>query len=62
MNILVNGKYRHPPLGFVVPSIPDFRSMYRKLAETTPVYLCLAVLNEQKFGVLLINTLRKPRE
>ena len=30
--VTVNGKYRDPPLVFVVPSIPDFRSMYRKLA------------------------------
>ena len=33
--VTVNGKYRYPPLAFV-PTIADFRSMYRKLAENRP--------------------------
>ena len=36
--------------------------MYRKLAENPQVYLCLAVLNEDKLEVLLIDTLLKPGE
>ena len=31
--------------------------MYRKLAENPPGYLCLAVLQEDKFGVSPIDTL-----
>ena len=59
----VNGRYRYPPLGFVVPSTADFCSMYRKLAENPPVYLCLVVLNQDKFGALhSLDTLGKPRE
>ena len=58
----VNGKYRYPPLGFVVPSSANVRSMYRKLAGNPPVHLCLVVLNGDKFGVLLTDTLGKPRE
>ena len=58
-----DSKYRHPHLGFVGPSIADFRSVYRKLGGNQPVYLCLAVLIKTgKFGVLLIDTLDKPRE
>ena len=44
--VTVSGKYRYPPLGLVVPSVAEFRLIYRKLAENTTVYLCLAVLNE----------------
>ena len=33
------------PSWFVVPSIADFRLMYRRLTINTPVYLYLAILN-----------------
>ena len=36
--------------------------MYPTLAENTPIYLCMAVVNQDKFGVLLTDTLGKPRE
>ena len=37
--VAVNGKYWYPSFGFVVPSIADFRSMYRKLVEIPPYSL-----------------------
>ena len=34
--------YRYPPsLGFVLPSIADSRSMYRKMGKNPPVYIYL---------------------
>ena len=58
-----NGKYQHPPPGFVVPPTAGFRSMHHILAENLPVYTCLAVLNQDEFRLLPIDTLQgKPRE
>ena len=59
-----NGKYRHPPPGFAVPPTAGFHSMHHILAENPPVYICLAVLNQDEFGLLPIDTLpgNKPRE
>ena len=45
--LTVNGEYRYLHLGFVVPAVADFRSMHRKLAENTPIYPCLAILNQE---------------
>ena len=62
--VTTNGKYRHPPPGFAVPPTAGFHSMHHILAENPPVYICLAVLNQDEFGLLPIDTLpgNKPRE
>ena len=57
--MIVNGKYRYLPLGFV-PSTADFRSCTVNWSKMDRIPL--AILDEDKFGVLLTDPLVKPRE